>query len=147
MQVHNLGAVKQQLWGLDLEAPCAVGDEVVAEESAAGSRPLGRITSFVDTPSGSHRALAYLRCRQAGGAQADLAGSRVRVAGTTAGVVVPLPYLSRAFAPDQVPAAAEQAAAAPAAAAEQEAAQARREEKLKELQERLAAWQAQQPPQ
>lgn len=27
-QVHNLGAVKQQLWGLELEGPCSPGDAV-----------------------------------------------------------------------------------------------------------------------
>jgi len=50
MQVHNLNAVKQQLWGLDMEAPCAVGDEVL---NASEGRKLGVVTSYADTPSGA----------------------------------------------------------------------------------------------
>jgi hypothetical protein len=46
-QVHNLDAVKQQLWLLEMETPCAVGDEVAA---AGGGAALGRVTSYVDTP-------------------------------------------------------------------------------------------------
>ena len=34
-KVHNLSAVKQQLWGLDMESPCKVGDAVLDARSKA----------------------------------------------------------------------------------------------------------------
>lgn len=43
LQVHNLGAVKQQLWGLILEAPCAPGDTVTAGNPA--ERPAAFLVS------------------------------------------------------------------------------------------------------
>lgn len=143
-KVHNLNAVKQQLWGLDMEAPCAVGDEVL---SASEGRKLGVVTSYADTPSGQHRALAYLRCK-AEGAQLQLEGM-VITAGRARGRVVELPFLSRSFSSDVAAGngqAGEQpdAADVAAAAAEEEQEAARRAEKLKAMQERLAAWQASQ---
>lgn len=48
-QVHNLNAVKQQLWGLEMEAPCLVGDTVEAPDGTK----LGKVTSYIDTPSGA----------------------------------------------------------------------------------------------
>ena len=58
-KVHRLGAVKQQLWGVELEAPVAVGDAVLPAGAAAGDAgggmPLGRVTSYADTPSGAWR--------------------------------------------------------------------------------------------
>lgn len=50
-QVHNLNAVKQQLWALDMEAPCAVGDAVEAPDGMK----LGKVTSYIDTPSGAQK--------------------------------------------------------------------------------------------
>ena len=37
--MHNVGALKQQLWGLELEGPCDVGDEVFAA-AEDGGKPL-----------------------------------------------------------------------------------------------------------
>lgn len=50
--MHNLNAVKQQLWALDMEAPCAVGDAVAAPDGMK----LGKVTSYIDTPSGAQMA-------------------------------------------------------------------------------------------
>lgn len=74
--MHNLNAVKQQLWGLEMEAPCAVGDAV----TAADGSPLGRVTSYIDTPSGEqgqakkgpHVAAGSLPARQEGRPAAEL---------------------------------------------------------------------------
>ena len=59
LQVHNLDAVRQQLWGLEMEAPCVVGDPVLA----ADGRQLGAITSYIDTPSGACREWVWLDVR------------------------------------------------------------------------------------
>jgi len=56
--VHNLNAVKQQLWGLEMEAPCAVGDAVQAPDGTK----LGRVTSYIDTPSGALGMLVLCAC-------------------------------------------------------------------------------------
>ncbi len=148
-KVHGRGALRRQLWGLDLAAPAAVGDAVfLAAELAAdaGAKAIGAITSYVDAPDGRHAALAYLRCRR-GGEALELEGIAV-VAGGSAGRVVALPCATRAFEDGAGPAGsggAEAEAAAAAAAAEAEAAEeARRAEKLAAMQARLAAWQAEQ---
>lgn len=57
-QVHNLNAVKQQLWGLDMEAPCLVGDAVEAPDGTK----LGKVTSYIDTPSGASLDARSLCC-------------------------------------------------------------------------------------
>ncbi|PSC70551.1 Aminomethyltransferase folate-binding domain-containing isoform B [Micractinium conductrix] len=134
-KVHNLDAVRQQLWGLEMEAPCVVGDPVLA----ADGRQLGAITSYIDTPSGQHRALAYLKCRVEG-RQVDLEGTAVSAGGSRGRVVLP-PFLSRGFPAGEQEAAAPAAAPAPAAQDDAEAA-ARRAQKLAEMQARLAAYQA-----
>ncbi|KAI7836281.1 hypothetical protein COHA_009869 [Chlorella ohadii] len=153
--VHNLNAVKQQLWGLDMEAPCVVGDAVAAPDGTK----LGRVTSYIDTPSGQHRALAYLKCKVQG-QQLDLEGLRVTVNGAR-GTVVAAPFLSRAFPEQQAAEAAGGATggsggaaasgpsdaelAAQRAQQEKEAAEERRRaEKMAAMQARLAAFQAQQ---
>lgn len=155
--MHNLAAVKQQLWGLELEAPCAVGDEVVGAAADGSSMPLGKVTSYIDTPSGQHRALAYLRCKSKG-AQVGLEGVAVMVGGVRGRVVAP-PFLSRGFPEAAAAAAAAEAASGGEGAAElatrkaeaqrvqeeeEAAAAAARAEKLAQMQQRLAAWQAQQ---
>jgi folate-binding protein YgfZ len=148
-KVHGRGALRRQLWGLDLAAPAAVGDAVfLAAELAAdtGAKAIGTITSYVDAPDGRHAALAYLRCRR-GGEAIELEGVAVVVDGS-AGRVMALPCATRAFEDDAGPAGgggAEAEAAAAAAAAEAEAVEeARRAEKLAAMQARLAAWQAEQ---
>lgn len=54
-QVHNLSAVKQQLWGLEMAAPCVVGDQV--QSAAPDGGVLGRVTSYIDTPDGEQGGL------------------------------------------------------------------------------------------
>ncbi|PRW61168.1 glycine cleavage system T [Chlorella sorokiniana] len=160
-KVHNLSAVKQQLWGLEMEAPCTVGDTVEAPDGTK----LGKVTSYIDTPSGQHRALAYLKCKVQG-QQLDLEGLRVTVAGARGTVVAP-PFLTRSFPEQQQATTAGAAAAGDAAGSgasaagaagpseaelaaqqaqqEKEAAEEqRRAEKLAAMQARLAAFQEQQ---
>jgi hypothetical protein len=159
--VHNLGAVKQQLWGLEMEAPCAVGEQVLgAAADGSGNVPLGRVTSYIDTPSGQHRALAYLKCRSKG-AQVELEGVAVTVGGARGRVVAP-PFLSRGFheaaaaaeagssdggAGDATELAARKAEAQRVQEEEEAAAATARAERLAQMQQRLAAWQAQQEEQ
>lgn len=56
-KVHNKNAVKQELWGLELSASCAVGDEVFDAEGAK----LGAVTSIATKLGGQMFGLAYLR--------------------------------------------------------------------------------------
>eukprot|EP00951_Prasinocladus_malaysianus_P027421 scaffold245971_cov32-Prasinocladus_malaysianus.AAC.1 len=55
-KVHNLGAVKQQLWGLQLKTACEVDDEV---QDSDGTK-LGKVTSVSTAADGSPIAMAYL---------------------------------------------------------------------------------------
>jgi len=141
-KVHNLGAVKQQLWGIQLSAGAEPGMEVLG----ADKQKLGAITSITKTRDGRIFAMAYLRCKSKG-ELVDLEGARVTVAGSTA-TVIPLPFLSREFAPGDLPGkdggadegsnqSAEQREEEDAAAVEAKAA------KMRAMQERLAAYQAQ----
>jgi folate-binding protein YgfZ len=177
-KVHTKGALRRQLWGLELDAPCAVGDEVqppprakplptlaealekaaaaassgeepapsapAAEQHAgAARRGLGVVTSCVDLPQGGgHRALAYLRCKVEGKA-VDLEGAKVEVGGVAARVVA-LPFAVRTFAAGAGGAAgaADEEEAQRLKEAEEAAEAERRAEKLRAMQERLAAWQA-----
>jgi hypothetical protein len=141
LQVHNRDAVRQELWGLALEAPCSVGDDVMAV-GGEGKR-LGTVTSYVDTPDRRHRALAYLRCR-AGGERVGLEGTVVEVAGVR-GRVIDTAFATRAF-PGEAAGGQKDAAAPPAAVQdeEDEAVAAARAAKLKAMQDRLTAWQQQQ---
>lgn len=141
-KVNNLYAVKQELWGLSLQAPVSAGDEV---KKLDGTK-LGVVTSAVDVPTGGHRALAYLKCKSGSG-RVQLQDIEVDVQGVR-GRVVSIPYASRSFPESTTSGGGNSegvdAAAAEKAAADKAEAEARRQEKLKAMQERLAAWQAQQ---
>jgi len=144
-KVHGQGALRRELWGLQLEAPCSVGDEIFSfgEWNAAGehNKSIGTITSFVDTPWMQHCALAYLKCRF-GGRRVALEGRQVTV-GDVKGKIVRLPFATRMFPEGSAP--QEGSAARRKAADEEAAAEAeRREAKLRAMQDRLAAWQAEQ---
>jgi len=97
-KVHGQGALRRELWGLVMDAPCSVGDEV------------------------------------------ELEGRRVIVGGVN-GRVVRVPFLRRTFPEGAAP---QEGAAAKQKLGEAAEEAARREEKLRAMQERLAAWQAQQ---
>lgn len=146
-KVSNLNAVKQELWGLRVEAPVAVGDLVA---SLDGTK-MGVVTSAVDVPTGGHRALAYLKCK-ADGARVMLQDKEVIVggAGGVKGRVAYIPYATRSF-PEETKEITENGGAAGVdeaeqakQAAEKAAAEERRQAKLKAMQERLDAWTAQQ---
>jgi hypothetical protein len=80
--VHTNDAVKQQLWGVELESAVAAGTALTAD----GVR-VGVVTSYAATPTigSGHFALAYVRCRVAG-QPARVEGIRVD-AGGVGGVV------------------------------------------------------------
>eukprot|EP00192_Tetraselmis_astigmatica_P005817 CAMPEP_0117671772 /NCGR_PEP_ID=MMETSP0804-20121206/13530_1 /TAXON_ID=1074897 /ORGANISM="Tetraselmis astigmatica, Strain CCMP880" /LENGTH=452 /DNA_ID=CAMNT_0005480291 /DNA_START=414 /DNA_END=1773 /DNA_ORIENTATION=+ len=138
-KVHNLDAVKQQLWGLEMATRCAPGDIV----TDADGNKLGTVTSVTTrVDNGTTVALAYLRCKSKGG-KVEVGGIYVTVNGVTA-QVVSLPYGMREFHPDSLPKREDKGDAAPAQAAkEDKAAEDAKAAKLKAMQERLAAYQAQ----
>ncbi|KAK9827660.1 hypothetical protein WJX81_004517 [Elliptochloris bilobata] len=147
-KVAKLDAVKQQLWGLELAVPASLGADISAGE---GGARMGTITSAAGGLDGRPFALGYLRCRSRG-AQVKLEGSDVWVAGSGRARVVRPPFLSHApvavggaqAAPTAPADAAASAARDGDRAAEQQQEAAAKAARLKEMQERLAAWQAQQ---
>lgn len=148
-KVHAQGALRRELWGMELEAPSEAGAALWASAAArdAGERAAGVITTFVDTVQRKHVALAYLRCRDGGGQRVALEGTAVVTADGVAGRVVALRAARRTFPEGAAP--VEKGAARGPAPGEAEAAAeaARREEKMAALQAQLAAWQAQQAEQ
>ena len=143
-KVHSQGALRRELWGLELEAPCAVGADVYAyssDSSGSSGKSIGRVTSYVDTVQQAHRALAYLKCRD-GAQKVALEGKSVVVDGVK-GKVVRIAAARRKFPEGAAPvegAASKRSTAASEAAAAEEAA--RKAAKLKAMQDQLAAWQA-----
>jgi folate-binding protein YgfZ len=81
-RLNTYQGVKQQLWGLELAAPVAVGTPVMVGESK-----VGKVTSAIASPA---RALAYIRTKAGG------AGLQVQV-GETSGTVVEIPFASRGY--------------------------------------------------
>lgn len=143
-KVHRQGALRQELFGLELSAPAAVGDEVWVEKANPGMKPLGKVTSYVDTVQLKHRALAYLRCRGANGKKSIMEGAVVMVRGMQA-KVVGLPFASRSFPEENLPTESrDEQVKIGLANQEDEVAGNRRAEKLEAMKKQLAAWQAQQ---
>lgn len=149
-KVHSQGALRRELWGIDLAAPTQVGDEVYAsgwdiQGSSNKEIPLGRVTSYVDTVQQDHRALAYLRCRDASAGRVHLEGKEVLVNGVT-GKVVRLEAATRAFPPGAAPeeGGASKNKQQKLKDAEAEAEAARKAEKMRAMQAQLEAWKAQQ---
>lgn len=70
-KLANLDAVKQQLWGLELEGPATPGSDITDQ----GGARLGRVTSATTTPEGRHFGLGYVKCKSKG-AQVDVEGAR-----------------------------------------------------------------------
>ena len=96
--MHNNDAVKQQLWGVELDAAVEVGTKLTVD----GTR-VGVVTSYAATPTigSGHFALAYVRCR-VGGKPARVEGIRVDASGVS-GVVTQIPFPTRQFAPGAAP--------------------------------------------
>lgn len=157
-KLANTGGVKQQLWGLQMDAAgCMAGDHV----SAAGEK-VGKVTSVVQKPDGSWFAIGYLKAKSKG-APLRLDGLRVEVgAAAAAATVVDLPYVTRAFVATGAAGASSGVATAAATnadgltaraegaqqakAAQAAAEDAARQERLKAMQARLSAWQQQGGP-
>lgn len=157
-KVHGQDAGRRQLWGVIMDAPCAVGDDMYAVEKSKKSgglgawreefdksKPIGKVTSYADTPGMQHRALAYLRCRF-GGERVDLQGRRVMASGGVEGTVVALSYATRTFSEENAPMASGGAKknVSESNGEDAKSINARREAKLAELQAKLLVWQQQQ---
>eukprot|EP00798_Chlamydomonas_sp_ICE-L_P022248 gene22248-29318_t len=172
-KLHNLNAVKQQLWGFDLPASVPVGSEIMSNGAKVGS-----VTSCVTTPLGKHFALGYIKCKSKG-AQLTLEGITVQI-GDHDATVTSIPFASRNFldeefcasigsdsesvtsalgpgaenmarrAKEAIPGAENMTRRAKEAKEQQEASKVKEQEekaaRLAAMQERLAAYQAQQKP-
>lgn len=163
-KLSNTGGAKQQLWGLQLSAPAAPGDEI--RLPGGGGDKVGKVTSAVNLLESGHFALGYIKSKSKG-ARVDAVGATVEVNGAPARVVA-IPFATRDLAGgggEGAGAAAAAAAVSASAAAvsdsfSEKAAQAQREkeeakkaaeeakaERLRAMQERLAAWQESQKAQ
>lgn len=138
-KIHTQDAVKQQLFGLTLAAPCSVGDAVEYNGVV-----VGRVTSYVDTPRAEKKALAYIRRKVQGGEVAVFNGAEVIVNGVK-GHLTATPFSHREFPPGAAPLKTKKNSSVNEKAEKSdENAELARQEKLKKMQERLAAWQSEQ---
>jgi folate-binding protein YgfZ len=144
-KVHSQGALRRELWGIDLTSPAQVGEEVYAsgwELAGSGSeKPLGKITSYVDTVEQDHRALAYLKCRDSTAMRINLEGKKVVVNGVK-GKIVRLAAATRTFPPGAAPEEGSASKRKQQQVDDEEVA--RKAEKLRAMQAQLEAWKAQQ---
>ncbi len=81
-RLNTYKGVKQQLWGIQLEAPAEPGTPVTI-----GEEKIGKLTSYTETEKGPF-GLAYIRTKAGG------EGLKVQV-GETEGQIVDLPFLTR----------------------------------------------------
>ncbi len=81
-RLNTYKGVKQQLWGVRLNAPAAPGTPVMI-----GEEKIGKLTSYTETEQGPF-GLAYIRTKAGG------EGLKVQV-GETEGEIVDLPFLTR----------------------------------------------------
>jgi folate-binding protein YgfZ len=81
-RLDTYNGVKQQLWGIHLDQPAAVG-----EVATVGTEKVGALTSVIETDQGAI-GLVYIRTKSGG------AGLKVTI-GDSTGEVVDLPYLTR----------------------------------------------------
>lgn len=81
-RLNTYNGVKQQLWGIYLEAEVSVGSSILLAE-----QKVGILTSLAETPSGIY-GLGYIKTKAGG------EGLTVQVAGVS-GKVVKVPYLTR----------------------------------------------------
>mmetsp|Transcript_25622 Transcript_25622/g.35398 ORF Transcript_25622/g.35398 Transcript_25622/m.35398 type:complete len:508 (+) Transcript_25622:152-1675(+) len=144
-KVYNKDAVKQQLWGVEVDGRVEPGALLTNEED--GKR-VGVLTSYSETPGigSGHFALGYVRCR-VGGKQVRVEGMRVN-AGPVSGVVTQIPFPTREFSPEAAPqksTSGKEVEVSAEDAAELAAAEERKAKKLAAMEARLAAYlQAQQ---
>lgn len=109
-KIHNLNASRYEIWGISIQKPCTVGDKVFAkysgDASRKGKKEVGVITSYVDTPSMQHRALAYLNRRVLGspGLPKLWNGASIMVGEEEIpGQVVNIPYPQRSLPKENMP--------------------------------------------
>eukprot|EP00242_Pyramimonas_sp_CCMP2087_P016441 CAMPEP_0198200442 /NCGR_PEP_ID=MMETSP1445-20131203/3454_1 /TAXON_ID=36898 /ORGANISM="Pyramimonas sp., Strain CCMP2087" /LENGTH=503 /DNA_ID=CAMNT_0043870513 /DNA_START=131 /DNA_END=1642 /DNA_ORIENTATION=+ len=142
-KVYIKAAVKQQLWGVELEGEVSAGMELT---DGAGKR-CGVVTSYTPTPSlgSGHFALAYVRCRK-DGKQVRVEASQVTASNGIKGIVTQIPFPTRDFAAASKPKQKEEEQASEDAADDKEAKKAadaeRKAKKMAEMQARLDAYMA-----
>ncbi|PNW75971.1 hypothetical protein CHLRE_12g552850v5 [Chlamydomonas reinhardtii] len=145
-KLHLRDGVNRQLWGLALSGSTAPGTQITSELSKVGV-----VTSACQDAEGEWVGLGYIRSRIEG-TQIALEGVRVAVGGTPA-TVTAIPFATR-----KLSAAAEAPTSSDTVSGRLEDAKKKKEEeaaakeaataaKLQAMQERLAAWQAQQKQQ
>jgi len=83
-RLNTYKGVKQQLWGIRLQAPVEPGTVVML-----GAETVGKLTSFTETDHGSF-GLAYIRSKAGG------VGLKVQV-GTVPGEIVDVPFLTHNY--------------------------------------------------
>lgn len=81
-RLNTYKGVKQNLWGISLDAPAEVGSAIMV-----GEEKVGKLTSIVESDRGFF-GLGYIRTKAGG------AGLKVQI-GETTGEVVDVPFLSR----------------------------------------------------
>lgn len=132
-RAHSKGTAKS-LWGVNMQQPASPGDVVLRD-----GEEVGTVSAVARAPDGtSWTANGYLRCRSKG-QQLQMRGQQVEVNGCPA-VIVDLPFLLREFPEGQGP-----AAASPVAPTSADLPQDRgptKEQRLKQMQERLATWES-----
>eukprot|EP00890_Picochlorum_soloecismus_P003005 jgi/Picsp_1/3705/NSC_06541-R1_aminomethyltransferase len=143
-KIHNLDASRYEIWGISIQKPCAVGDKVFAKYSgdASGKKEVGVITSYVDTPSMQHRALAYLNRRvlgSPGGLPKLWNGASIMVGEQEIpGQVVNVPYPQRSLSKENMPVEKIEGESLSSGSKLDKARD--REKKLKLMQARLDEW-------
>ncbi|KAK9844916.1 hypothetical protein WJX74_008626 [Apatococcus lobatus] len=140
-KVHRLAATRHALWGLDLAGPAALGLPILS-----GGTKVGVLTSCVQLPNGHHAGLGYIRQRGKGIQEGSPEGQEVEV-GDVAATIVHIPAAQHTVPDQQLPQKKVEPTQQLGPAGDrlevgkQDPA---KEERLRAMQERLAAWQAQQ---
>ncbi|QLE56317.1 folate-binding protein YgfZ [Nostoc sp. TCL26-01] len=83
-RLNTYKGVKQYLWGIHLNAPATVGDNI-----AIGDEKVGKLTSYTQTSDG-YFGLGYIRSKAGG------VGLKVQV-GNTEGEIVAIPFVSHDY--------------------------------------------------
>lgn len=131
-RAHTKGVAKA-LWGMSMHEPASPGDAVIRD-----GEEVGTICVVAKAPDGaSWTANGYLRCRSKG-RQLQMRGEQVQINGHPA-VIVDLPFLCREFPEGQAPAASDPATT-PTNTPQDSGLT--KEQRLKQMQERLAAWES-----
>lgn len=143
-KIYNLDAGKWEMWGLAVEKPCAAGDEIFVVTSE-GHAKAGKVSSYVDTVAGEHRALCFLDRKLLGKEHMPSTwnGTVVNVGEDMVQAhVKSVPYPTRALNDCDRPKKSVDAKLAQGKVAHHD--EKSRDDKLRQMQERLDAWKSSQ---